>query len=104
MSTVAVIATIGLGTYALRASMFVVLGRRTPPEWMRTPLAFVGPAAIAALVGTGLLTSSGRVSIGSIGAVVAAAVAFAVVRRTDNVMHAFTVGLPVYWLLALFGV
>lgn len=104
MSAAAVIGVIGLGTYALRASMFVVLGRRTPPGWISTPLTFVGPAAIASLVGTSLLTTNGRVSIGSVAATVAVAVAFVVVRRTGNVMHAFPVGLPVFWMLSLLGV
>jgi branched-subunit amino acid transport protein len=103
MSATVVIVTIGLCTYILRASMFVVLGGRTPPQWLQTPLGFVGPAAIAALVGAILLTSNGHAEVGSIPAVVAAVPAFVVVRRTGNVMHAFAVGMPVYWALTVLG-
>jgi branched-subunit amino acid transport protein len=104
VNVTAVILTVGLGTYLLRASMFVVLGGRTPPQWLQAPLAYVGPAGIAALVGALLLTTHGHVGVGAIPAVVAAVSAFAVVRRTGNVMHAFAVGMPVFWTLTVLGV
>ena len=103
MNGTAVILTVGLGTYLLRASMFVVLGGRTTPRWLEAPLNYVGPAGIAALVGAVLLTSNGRAGIGSIPAVVAAVMAFLLVRRTGNVMHAFAVGMPVFWTLTILG-
>jgi branched-subunit amino acid transport protein len=99
-----VILVVGLGTYLLRASMFVVLGGRTPPLWLQSPLAFVGPAGIAALVSAMLLTDHGHAGVGSIPAVVAAVAAFVVVRRTGNVMHAFAVGMPLFWVLTALGV
>ncbi len=104
MNTTTVILAVGLGTYLLRASMFVVLGGRTPPQWLRAPLAYVGPAGIAALVGAMLLTTRGHVAVGSIPAVVAAVSAFILVRRTSNVMHAFAAGMPVFWTLTALGV
>ena len=104
MNATAVILTVGLGTYLLRASMFVVLGGRTPPQWIEAPLAYVGPAGIAALVGAMLLTSNGHAGVGSTPAVVAAVAAFVLVRRTGNVMHAFAVGMPVFWALTVLGV
>ena len=103
MNATAVILTVGLGTYLLRASMFVVLGGRTPPQWLQAPLAYVGPAGIAALVGAILFTTRGDVGVDSIPAVVAAVSAFVVVRRTGNVMHAFVVGMPVFWSLTALG-
>ena len=104
MNATAVILTVGLGTYLLRASMFVVLGGRTPPQWIEAPLAYVGPAGIAALVGAMLLTTHGHAGVGSIPAVVAAVAAFVLVRRTGNVMHAFALGMPVFWTLTVLGV
>jgi len=104
VNATAVIFTVGIGTYMLRASMFVVLGGRTPPQWLQRPLTYVGPAAIAALVGAMLLTTHGQVSVGSIPAVVAALSAFVLVRRTGNVMHSFVVGMPVFWVLTALGV
>lgn len=103
MNATAVILTIGLGTYLLRVSMFVVLGRRVTPQWLDAPLSYVGPAGIAALVGAMLLTTNGQVGAASIPAVVAAVSAFVVVRRTGNVMHAFAVGMPVFWALTVLG-
>lgn len=101
---IAVIAAVGLGTYALRASMFVILGGRTPPPWLRTALSFVGPSALAALVGGLLFTTDGSASVGSVPAIAAAASAFVVVRRSGDVMHALVVGLPVFWVsTALLG-
>lgn len=103
MSTWLIIAAIGVGTYALRASMFVTLGSRTIPAWLHDPMSLVGPAAIATLVGSMLLTSDGALAIGSIPTVVATVAAFAIVRRTGNVMHAFFVGMPVVWTLNSLG-
>lgn len=104
MNATVVILAVGFGTYLLRASMFVVLGGRTPPQWLQSPLAFVGPAGIAALVSAMLLTTEGHAGVGSTPAVVAAAAAFVLVRRTGNVMHAFAVGMPVFWTLSVLGV
>jgi branched-subunit amino acid transport protein len=67
-------------------------------------LTYVGPAGIAALVGAMLLTTHGQVGVGSIPAVVAAVAAFVLVRRTGNVMHAFALGMPMFWALTVLGV
>ena len=103
MSAWLIIAVIGLGTYALRVSMFIVLGGRELPTWVHGPMTLVGPAAIAALVGSMLLTSHGRIDIGSIPTIAATVAAFVCVRRTGNVMHAFVVGLPMMWIFSLLG-
>jgi len=89
---------IGLGTYALRASMFVLLGDRSLPTWTSTPLALVAPAAIAALVASMTFTSNGHAELTSVPEMLAIAGAFVVTRRTGNVMHAIAVGLPISWL------
>ncbi len=103
MSPWLVIAVIGLGTYALRASMFVALGGRSLPAWLNGPMSLVGPAAIAALVASMLLTSHGRADVGSISTIVATTAAFVCVRRTGNVMHALFVGMPIVWAFGLLG-
>lgn len=90
--------TIGLGTYALRASMFVLLGDRALPAWADAPLALVAPAAVAALVASMTLTDGERASVSSVAELLAIVVGFVVTRRTGNVMHAIAVGLPVFWL------
>jgi branched-subunit amino acid transport protein len=103
MTALIVFAALGIGTYLIRASMFVALGDRTLPAWFEQAMAFVGPAALAALVASAAFTSDGRVSALPISQLAAIAVGFLVVRRTGNVLHALTVGFPVLWLLAAVG-
>ncbi len=96
-----VIIAIGLGSYVLRASMFVVLGDRELPAWTTTPMALVAPAAIGALVASMTLTDHGDARLPAVPELAAMAAGFVVVRRTGNVMHAITVGLPVFWLVTV---
>ena len=98
-----VICSIGLGTYLLRVSMFALIGSRPIPARLDDALAFVGPAAIAALVATMLLTTHGQVTAAPLPEVAAVTAGFLAVRRTGNVMHAIVVGLPVLWALTLVG-
>ena len=95
-----VILAVALGTYGLRASMFLVLGRRSLPTWTDLPMTFVAPAAIAALTASMLFTSGGAVAVPAVAELAAVAGGFAIVRRTGNVAHAFAVGLPIFWLLS----
>ncbi|MCB1011846.1 MAG: hypothetical protein KDB15_09285, partial [Microthrixaceae bacterium] len=60
-------------------------------------------AAIAALLGSMLFTHDGAVSGAPLADAVAVVAAFIVVRRTQNVMAAMAVGLPVAWALAAVG-
>jgi branched-subunit amino acid transport protein len=94
-----VILSVAGGTYALRASMFVLLGSRTLPTWTTAPMALVAPAAIAALVASLLFTSGGRLAVAGLPELAAVVVGFVAVRRSGNVMHAFVFGLPAMWLL-----
>ena len=103
MTALIVFVALGIGTYLIRASMFVALGDRTLPAWIEQAMGFVGPAAIAALVASAAFTSAGRVGALPIGQLAAIAVGFLVVRRTGNVLHALTVGFPVLWILAALG-
>jgi branched-subunit amino acid transport protein len=100
MTTWLVIAGVGLGTYAFRAVMFAVVATHGLPAWTDRPLAFVGPAALGALVGSMLLTRHGRAEIPGLAEVVAAACAYLTVHRTGNVAHGIVVAFPVLWSLA----
>ena len=94
MTAWTVFVAIGIGTYGLRASMFVLLGDRSLPAWTATPLAIVAPAAIAALVASMTFTHGGHAEFTSTAELVAVAGAFVLTRRTGNVMHAIAAGLP----------
>lgn len=99
-----VILGVGAGTYLLRASMFVVLGGRSLPRWTETPMSLIAPAAIAALVASMLFggsPTSGSLEIAAAPEVAAVAAGFVAVRRSGNIMLAFAVGMPVFWLLSL---
>lgn len=99
-----VIAAVAVGTYAFRVSMFVVVGRRSVPTWLSAAMTMVGPAAVAALVGSMLFTSGGRFASPPAAELIALLAGFCVARRTGNVAHALLVGLPAFWLLdALVG-
>lgn len=102
MSTWLVIAAIALGTYALRVSMFILVGERELPGWLQRSLALAGPAAVAALVATMLLVQEGRIAVEP-APTIAVAVGFLVVRLTGNVLYAFVTGVPTLWLLTAAG-
>ena len=102
MTTWLVIAAVGLSTYALRVSMFLVVGERELPGWMSRSLELVGPAAVAAVVASMVLVHDGSVSV-PLAPTAAVLLGFLVVRRTGNVIHAFAVGLPIFWLLSAAG-
>jgi len=103
MTALLVFAAIGIGTYLIRSSMFVVLGDRTVPVWLDQAMALVGPAAIAALVASAAFTTGGRVDALPLSELLAIAAGFLVVRHTGNVLHALLVGFPTMWVLALMG-
>ncbi|MDH3707790.1 MAG: AzlD domain-containing protein [Acidimicrobiia bacterium] len=100
MSAFLVIAAVGLGTYLLRASMFALVATKPLPRRAEAALGLVGPAAVAALVATLVLARSGSVDPGPAPELAAIAVGFVAVRRTGNVLHAFALGLPVFWVLS----
>jgi branched-subunit amino acid transport protein len=104
MSTWLVILAVGAGTYLLRASMFLALAGRTLPQWTERPMNLVGPAAMAALVATMTFTSAGSATMPDTATAAAILAGFLAVRRTGNVMHAFIVGLPVFWIVGALAV
>jgi branched-subunit amino acid transport protein len=98
-----VITAIGVGSYAMRAVMLALVGLKPLPARIDTAMRHVGPAAIAALTVTIALTRAGTIQPLPIAELAAIAAGFITVRRTRNVMHAITVGLPTLWLIALLG-
>jgi branched-subunit amino acid transport protein len=77
--------------------MFLLLGARTLPPWTERPMSLVAPAALAALVGSMVMTQHGAVQVLPLPELLAVVAGFLAVRRSGNVMHAFTVGMPVLW-------
>lgn len=98
-----VILAVGLGTYAFRAVTFAVIGGRRLPTWTQRPLAYVGPAAIGALVGGMLLTDHGRIEIAGPAELGAVAAAFLTVRRSGDVSRGLLVGFLVLWGVTALG-
>ena len=99
MSAWIVILGVAVGTYLLRVSMFVLLGNRSLPSWTDAPMSLVGPAAIAALAASMSFTHQGTPNTPPGAELVALCAGFLAVRRTGNVMTAFLVGMPVFWLV-----
>jgi branched-subunit amino acid transport protein len=104
MNAFLVVIAIGVGSYALRAVMLVLVTTRPIPAGLESALALVGPAAVAALLATMVLTQGGQIDPLPPASVAATAAGFVAVRRTGNVMHAFTAGLPLMWVLTALGV
>lgn len=98
-----VIAAVAVGTYGLRVSMFMILGRWNLPAWTEQPMTLIGPAAVAALVASLVLTSKGAVTLPAPPVVIALVAGFVATRRSGNVMHAFAAGLPAFWLVTALG-
>jgi branched-subunit amino acid transport protein len=99
-----VILSIGVVSYALRATVLVTVAGRTLPESLLVPLSLVGPAALAALLATFLFAHGGTASTPPAAEVIAVLAGMFAVRRTGNMLYVFAVGLPVLWLSALAGV
>lgn len=94
-----VITTIGIGSYAMRAVMLALVGLKPLPTRVDTAMRHLGPAAIAALTATMAFTRAGTIHPLPIAELAAIAVGFIAVRRTGNVLHAITIGLPTLWLI-----
>jgi branched-subunit amino acid transport protein len=88
------------GSYALRLSMLALLGgrERQLPTWVDRCLTVVGPAATGAILGGMLLVDHGQASLTVHPQLIAAAVAFAAVRRSGRTSDALLVGFPVLWM------
>lgn len=96
MTPLEVFAVVAVGSYALRLTMLVVLGGRSLPQALVTPVGLIGPAAVGALTVGALVSHGHAVEAPTIAASV---VAFAVVRRTKNITYGLLAAFPALWLL-----
>ena len=102
MSPFAQVLLVTVGTYALRASLIVVLGRVTTPPRVQDALELVAPAALAGLVAqTLVLDGDGFRSFGAwYGAAVVAALVGIGTRSTGWTLAA---GMAALWTFAALG-
>ena len=93
----------GMGVYLARASFIVLVGERVLPDWAERMLRNVGPAVLAALI-TSLLLTDGVVEFATDPAEVSAViVAVTVAFKTRNFAWTFLAGMLVFWVVqALF--
>ena len=103
MTALIAVLVIGASTYLLRVAMFLVVTRDGVHERWSGSMSLVAPAALAALVGSMLLTERGAVAVAPTAEVVAVAAGFVAARITGNVASALFVGLPTMWLLGALG-
>lgn len=101
MTDLAVIVTIGIGTYLTRLSFIGIVGDRTMPDWAMVPLRFVAPAVLAALVAPAVLLRGGSLDVlpATNPRALAALVALVVAWKTKNVAAVIVAGMAVVWLL-----
>lgn len=101
MTDLAIITTIGVGTYLLRLSFIGIIGDRTMPDWAMVPLRFVAPAVLAALVAPAVLLEDGVVDLSPVTnpQALAALIALLIAWKTKNVIAVIAAGMAVVWLL-----
>ena len=87
MTAFVVISAIGLGTYDLRASMFVLAGAHSLPARLDDAVRLVDPAAVAALMATMIFSRAGSIDLQPAPELVAIVVGYVFVRRTGNVVE-----------------
>jgi branched-subunit amino acid transport protein len=94
-----VFAVIGIGTYLLRASFIMIVGDRMLSEWAERLLANVGPAVLAALITSLLLTDGAAAFLTDPAKVMAVLVAVPVAWKTRNFGWTFVAGMSVFWIV-----
>lgn len=97
-----VVLAAGLGTYLLRISMVVLVGRIGSTAPFERASALVVPSAFAALATGGVIASStGTSGLAMIAPLAAVAAAVVATRRTGSPRAAIIAGMPTLWLLNL---
>ena len=97
MTAFVVFALAGLGVYLARASFIVLVGNRVLPDWAERLLGSVGPAVLASLI-TSLLLTDGIEEFATDPAQVGAVlVAIPVALKTKSFVWTFVAGMVVYW-------
>lgn len=100
MTSWIVILAVGAGSYAMRAVMLVAVATKPLSARYQETMSYVAPAAVAALAASMAFTKSGSVHMLPLAEITALVAAFVAVRHTGKVLHAITVGFPVFWLLS----
>lgn len=89
----------GIGVYLARASFIVLVGDRVLPDWAERLLRNVGPAVLAALTTSLLLTDGVVEFVTDPAEVIAVVVAIPVALRTRNFAWTFAAGMIVFWIV-----
>lgn len=101
MTTWIVVGLVALGSYLMRASLLVLVGRTGAPPWLERALPLVGPAVIAALVAPALLPPGGVTGPDSGRHLLAVAAAGFVAWRTRSIPLTLVTGLGIATLGAV---
>lgn len=101
MTDIAIIVTIGVGTYLLRLSFIGILGNRTMPDWAMVPLQYVAPGVLAALVAPAVLLRDNSIDLSPVTnpRALAALIALLIAWKTKSVAAVIVAGMAVVWLL-----
>jgi branched-subunit amino acid transport protein len=95
----AVIVGMGIVTYAIRASMILLLGRIEVSPFIQRALRFVPPAVLAALIVPELLLPAGTLNLSLANPrLLAGAVAALIAWRVKNVFLAIAAGMLALWV------
>ncbi len=90
----------GVITYAIRLSMFLLYGRIQLPEWLMRALNYVPAAVLSAIIAPELFLPGGTldISLGNL-RLIAGLVAILVAWRTRNVLLTVVAGMGTLWAL-----
>lgn len=94
----------GLITYVIRLSLFLLPGRVVLPPWMLETLRYVPAAVLTAIIFPGLLLPEGTLDV-SLGneRLLAGLVSIVVAWRTRNVFLTVTTGMILLWLFQTYN-
>ncbi len=99
MTALVVFVLAGIGTYAARSSFILAIGDRRLPLTVERFLANIGPAVLAGLATSLLLTDGVEAYVTNAAEVSATLVAVVVAWRTRNFIWTFAAGMTVLWVV-----
>lgn len=99
MSALVVFVVAGIGTYVARGVFVLAVGDRTLPPLLERALRNVGPAVLAALTASLLVSDGVGAFVSDVPEVASAVVAVYVAWRTRHFLWTFGAGLAVLWTL-----
>lgn len=96
----AIILLASLGTFALRASFTLLLGKKKMPRWFEQALKFVPVAVLTALILPSFLLKNGQIAISvSNERFLAGIVAVIAAVATKNMLWTIAAGMTALWIL-----